>query len=484
MLALLRSRGAKARIRRSWHPGSVALEGRLAPATLAGWASLPSAYSAGAPVVNDQGIGYVSYSLPYGGTGGNIGGIAKILPDGSIDANFATFPIYSAGSTYLGVPYPGLVGDPSDGDFELFGTTTDGGSNRDGSVFTVNASGAITTIASFDNAKSGSGPDSLLLSDGMLYGTTYGGGPSNDGGIFSLPVGGGTPKVVVAFNGTDGDLPNAGLTISNGILYGTTQYGGTYSSGIVFSVPAGGGDITPLASFPAGTIANGPVVIQDGFVMGTTAQDSDSSGDGSLFRVPTSPGGQLYRVPIGSGSNVGSNPIGGLIDDNGTIVGETATGGSDGTGSIFEVNVPSFTMTTLAVFPHHGTAGVLPHNTITSDAHGNVCGVAHGYEGVSNYQAIFWKLSDLASGGGGGGPANLTAPRLSPPAHGTILETTTPRFKWTHVRGATSYELLLTDFTPGIADVLSHPVDEVVTGRAFTLPDSYTLNPGHYYRRR
>jgi uncharacterized repeat protein (TIGR03803 family) len=484
MMAPRMSRRATARRQTSYGPRLEALEDRLVLATLAGFSSLASVYSVGAPVVSDQGVGYVAYTVP-SGTPNITAAIAQISPDGSINPTFATFPSYSAGAPYLGVPYPQLVGDPSASNFELYGTTINGGANDDGSVFSVSASGAITIIASFDNTNDGYGPDSLLLSDGVLYGTTDQGGKNGDGVIFSVPVGGGTPKVVGTFNGTNGSGSNPGLALSNGVLYGTTQIGGTYSSGTVFSVPVGGGDITTLANFSGGTIANGSVLVEDGYVMGTTAQDSDASGNGSLFRISTTPGGQLYSVPITGSSDIGSNPFGGLIDDNGAIIGATSTGGSDGTGSLFRVNLPSFTISYVADFPHHGTAGILPHDSFTSDDHGNVYGVAHGYEGDATSQAIFWKLSDVTGGGGGGGgttPENLTAPKLSRPGKSSILQTTTPRFKWTRVKGATSYELLITDITPGIQAALSHPVDEMVyTGTAFTLPSSYTLNPGHYY---
>jgi hypothetical protein len=80
----------------------------------------------------------------------------------------------------------------------------------------------------------------------------------------------------------------------------------------------------------------------------------------------------------------------------------------------------------------------------------------------------------------------LTAPHMHPPGPSTVVKDTEPTFHWTRVAGATSYELVVTDITPGIdtGDAnrrgLAHVLDESgLTGTTFTLP--FTLNPGHYY---
>ena len=54
-----------------------------------------------------------------------------------------------------------------------------------------------------------------------------------------MPVGGGTITDLDDFNGTNGRLPEAGLTLSSdgSTLYGTTSSGGANTAGGVFSVP-------------------------------------------------------------------------------------------------------------------------------------------------------------------------------------------------------------------------------------------------------
>ena len=46
------------------------------------------------------------------------------------------------------------------------------------------------------------------------------------GVVFSVPLSGGSVTVLASFNGSDGNRPQAGLTLSGNTLYGTTYEGG------------------------------------------------------------------------------------------------------------------------------------------------------------------------------------------------------------------------------------------------------------------
>jgi len=81
----------------------------------------------------------------------------------------------------------------------------------------------------------------LLPFSRVKSGTTGQGGKFNDGTVFELsPVAGKgwyKEKVLWAFNGTDGNYPEAGLILdSAGNLYGTASNGGTSGAGVVFEV--------------------------------------------------------------------------------------------------------------------------------------------------------------------------------------------------------------------------------------------------------
>ncbi len=112
----------------------------------------------------------------------------------------------------------------------LYGTTSSGGADGDGTVFELaQGSGTITTLAVLTapptvQARLGG---LVMDSSGNLYGTASQLGASNDGTVFELAQGSGTITSLASFNGTDGAYPVAGLIMdSSGNLYGTTYYGG------------------------------------------------------------------------------------------------------------------------------------------------------------------------------------------------------------------------------------------------------------------
>jgi uncharacterized repeat protein (TIGR03803 family) len=84
-------------------------------------------------------------------------------------------------------PYGGLV-QATDGNF--YGTTSSGGANvYYGTVFKITPSGTLTTLHSFDSSD-GANPYAGLVqaTNGNFYGTTSSGGANYDGTVFSLSV--------------------------------------------------------------------------------------------------------------------------------------------------------------------------------------------------------------------------------------------------------------------------------------------------------
>ena len=79
----------------------------------------------------------------------------------------------------------------------LFGTTANGGSSGNGTVFAINTDGSgFTNLYSFTTTFGGINSDganpkaSLLLRDGTLYGTTPKGGISGFGTVFAVSTNG------------------------------------------------------------------------------------------------------------------------------------------------------------------------------------------------------------------------------------------------------------------------------------------------------
>ncbi len=120
----------------------------------------------------------------------------------------------------------------------LYGTAVAGGTMGYGTVFRASISGAERTIHSFaccGESMDGRVPDAALSAvNGRLYGTTSAGGTDNYGTLFSVTTNG-VESVIYRFTGKpDGAHPQAALTDLGGVLYGTTVGGGTLGEGTVF----------------------------------------------------------------------------------------------------------------------------------------------------------------------------------------------------------------------------------------------------------
>jgi uncharacterized repeat protein (TIGR03803 family) len=144
----------------------------------------------------------------------------------------------------------------------LYGMTYSGGSNQVGAVFSLtppnNGKGpyAEQTLWSFTGGKDGSYPLAPVTLDksGALYGTTSYGANNNNGSVFKVTPpaqgqGAWTETTLWDFSGIDGSSPGGGLTPDkNGVLYGTTYAGGTgtncddpaYGCGVAYSLAGTG----------------------------------------------------------------------------------------------------------------------------------------------------------------------------------------------------------------------------------------------------
>ncbi len=217
----------------------------------------------------------------------------------------------------------------------LYGMTSAGGADNDGTVFSLPVTGGTpTTLLSFTGVNDGNGDGELTLIGSTLYGVTPHGGVNGEGNVFSIPVTGGTPTNLLSFNGTNGAFPYGGLTLSGSTLYGTTL-GGGLNDGNVFSIPVTGGTPTILLSFNGtnGTQPNGILTLSsDGSTLyGTTTSDA-ASGYGTVFSVPIT--GGVSTTLAWFNSVDGQEPLGGLVLSGSTLYGTTAAGGV-GDGTVF-----------------------------------------------------------------------------------------------------------------------------------------------------
>ena len=283
-----------------------------------------------------------------------------------------------------------------------------------------------TVLYSFNwngNGTDGTAPLAGLIFDaaGNLYGTTYNGGTSADGTVFELtPAAGGTwtEKVLWSFgNGTDGTAPLAGLIFdAAGNLYGTTVSGGTYGNGTVFELtPAAGGTWTEkvLWSFGNGTDGYQPFagLIFDaaGNLYGTTSEGGTYLYNGTVFELtPTAGGGWTEQVlhSFNYNGTDGVWPYAGLIfDAAGNLYGTTESGGGGtyGSGTVFELTPTGgggWTEKVLHSFfcsPFNCTDGYSPRAGLIFDAAGNLYGTTYN-GGTYQYGTVF-ELTPAAGGG-------------------------------------------------------------------------------------
>ena len=277
------------------------------------------------------------YGTTNGGGAGGGGTVFKITPGGTL-TTLTSFDFTDGGG-----PDGGVI-QGTDGNF--YGTTFDGGANGQGTVFKMTPGGTLTTLYNFcnlTNCTDGANPWATLVqaTNGNFYGTTSNGGTRGDGTVFKITPSG-TLTTLYSFEGVgvDGGNPHAALIQGrDGNLYGTTYGGGT---GTVFKITPSG-TFTTLHTF-SGTDGEEPqaalVQATNGNFYGTT-EGGGASFDGTVFEItPTGTLTTLYNFCSQSGCTDGTYPFGALVQDtNGTLYGTTYRGGANDAGTVFRLSV-------------------------------------------------------------------------------------------------------------------------------------------------
>jgi uncharacterized repeat protein (TIGR03803 family) len=276
------------------------------------------------------------------------------------------------------------MGSPlMDSNGNLFGTTSRGGASDDGTVFELSqGSSTITTLASFNGAN-GAYPAAGVVEDGSgnLFGTTNNGGSANDGTVFELPQGSSTITALASFNGANGVHPLGGLALDkSGNLFGTTN-GDGYHNGTFFELMANSTTINTLVQFTGenGLNPQGDLLEDSsGNIFGTTYEGGSDLfvGYGTVFEVQA---GSSTVTTLGTFNIAnGLYPLGGLVEDGiGDLFGANTTtssffGRPTVYGSVYEVQKGSGTISTLVTF--NKTNGQGPVGPMLLDANGNLYG--------------------------------------------------------------------------------------------------------------
>ncbi len=268
----------------------------------------------------------------------------------------------------------GLVSDGS----ALYGTTTYGGTNDYGTIFSINPDGSGYSVLREFSAQSdgAAGPKGSIISDGStLYGTASYYGSNSYGTVFSLETDGSGYLDIHSFSAYTGDgmMPQSGLISLGSTLYGTTSNGGTVGGGTVFSLDFNGSSSMVLHSFPDfagdGYLPYSNVIAEAGSLYGTTAFTWVTSGPSGGVLYSMSPDGSGYTLlhQFGIQTGDGTFVVGGLLSDSTRLYGTTTFGGPNSYGTIFSVNIDGSDYTNIHSFSSFTGDGMMPVASLVSD---------------------------------------------------------------------------------------------------------------------
>jgi uncharacterized repeat protein (TIGR03803 family) len=277
----------------------------------------------------------------------------------------------------------------SNGNFYI--TTYYGGAYGFGAIYKMTPSGNVTTLYSFCPSNcdddNGFAPDATMVegNDGSLYGTTSQGGTNGDGTVFKIALG----KITTLYNFcsqtgcTDGSYPLGLVQGSDGNFYGVTYYGGNnggYLSGegtLYKITPAG--QLTTLYRFCSQTNCadgSGPLAAlmqgTDGNFYGTTLYGGSNASACPPF-IFSGPCGTVFSLSTGLGPFVKLTQNFGSVGHTGGILGQGFTGTTgvflNGTPASFTVISDTFIQATV---PAGATSGFVTVNTPSGTLTSNV----------------------------------------------------------------------------------------------------------------
>jgi uncharacterized repeat protein (TIGR03803 family) len=275
------------------------------------------------------------YGMTYEGGTHSDGTVFKITPAG-VESVLYSFAGGSDGDDAYGSLLQG-----TDGNF--YGTTEGGGANNEGTVFKVTPAGVETVLYSFAGGSDGKDPyyESLVQgTDGNFYGTTYDGGTNDEGTVFKVTSAGAETVLWTFGSVSDGQYPYGSLIQgTDGNFYGLTYEGGANDEGTAFKITPAGVE-TVLWSFGSASDGEYPYgslfQATDGNFYGMT-YGGGAHNEGTIFEITPS-GTETVVWSLGAGSD-GTEPYNSLtVGPDGTLYGLTDEGGANGEGAVIQLN--------------------------------------------------------------------------------------------------------------------------------------------------
>lgn len=269
-------------------------------------------------------------------------------------------------------------------DGNLYGTCSDEGAGRMGTLFKLAPDGSGFTVLHAFNFTPDDGFTPLTPviegSDGKLYGTTRQGGIGGCGTVYRINKDGTGYQLLHGFSGPDGCIFQDPLIEgSDGVLYGVTVQGGNNGIGAVFRMNRDGSGYLPLVRastylmYPSGRLLEA----SDGFLYGVAGHifrfRKDGADHTAIFRFTNSLDGGVPSGPLWEGND-------------GALYGSTQQVGIYNYGVLFKVNKNGTGFTVL----HHFDGGSL--------GRGEYPGIVRGDDGAFYGGSTSWTTGDLGLG--------------------------------------------------------------------------------------
>jgi uncharacterized repeat protein (TIGR03803 family) len=300
----------------------------------------------------------------------------------------------------------------------LYGLTSYGGSNNDGTMFSYDPfNNSYTKLVDFTGTNGGPeiGGNSLTQEkNGLLYGTTFYGGKFNDGVIFSYNITTGKDSVLYNFDSIHGKGPCESLfedTIT-GLLYGMAEFGGlNNNNGVLYNFDPVSGKQKVLFNFtdsngrqPVGTLIGG----KDGLLYGL-GSGGKYFGNGIIFTYDIVK--DTEKIIFNFNDTDGSIPIGNSLIQakNGLLYGMTNEGGPITSNGGVMFSFDPITDSEKVLFNFTGANGKSPLSSLMQDTNTGLLygmtdiggtknvGVLFSYDITTNKQTILLNF-DTANG--------------------------------------------------------------------------------------
>ena len=291
-------------------------------------------------------VGQSLYGTTANGGINNSGTIFKVNTDGS---GFGFLRHFVSGTGVTPEGSLQLVGST------LYGTTSFAGGINDtgGTIFRMDLDGSGYTVLHKFSDGGGAGYQparDLALSGGRFYGTTLQGGSTGNGSVFSMNLDGTGFTVLHSFAaaGDEGRVPYGGLIISGATIFGTAMSGGGSSGGTIFSMQTDGSAFQVLHNFSTlgadGYQPRSELIVLGSQLYGTTEL-------GGVFETPKNPGGTAFRLNLdgtgyerihsfGGSALSPSQLVGGFTLQDSMLFGTTSRGGQGLGGTAYFFPVP------------------------------------------------------------------------------------------------------------------------------------------------